>query len=134
MAKQNPIRCVFNVSKIYNEVRHYESEISLKETVLLTDLINISKDRQFNNSKNVSYWLKIRQNNKWSSAITGLKTTHIPLVYYGDIAIKINGINKPTHLLIFQFEPGGKRVVIYLFNNFYPQNTQELNQLLNKLK
>lgn len=134
MAKQNPIKCVYNASKIFKEVRHYKSEKPITETNLLTEKINISKDRKFNNSINVSYWLKIRCKNKWSNAITGLKDTHIPLVYYGDIATISNGKKIPKHLLIFHFTPGGNSVTIYLFENYYPFNTQELNQILNRLK
>ena len=132
MAKHNPIKTVFKEVKRFKQVRHYQSENKAIQTNLLTSLINISKDREFNNSKGVLYWLKIREVKKWSSNITGLKRTKNNFVFFGDIPTKRNGIFKPTHLLIFVFNHQGTAVNIYLFNNYYPLNKRELQNVLSK--
>lgn len=134
MAKQTYFKHVYNVSKVFKEVRHYLSEKPIIEHDFLTETINISKDRKFNNSQNVSYWLRIREQKKWSKVITGLKTTNIPLLYYGDIATSTNGRKLPRHLLIFHFNSGGSKVTVYLFKDYYPSNNEELIRTISTLK
>lgn len=130
MATQTPTQYKFKAFKCFKQVRHYQSENNLTATDLLTDTINISKDRSFNNSKGVSYWLKIREVKKWSKAVTGLKRTSNKLLYYGDIATSTNGVYKPTHLLIFKFVAGGREVSIDIYTNYYPKNQAELQNIL----
>ncbi len=130
MATQQPTQHIFKAIKCFKQVRHYQSEKELTATDLLTTTINISKDREFNNSKDVSYWLKIRDVKKWTKAVTGLKRTKNSLLYFGDIATSKNGVYKPTHLLIFKFRPGGKELLVYLYKHFYPRNTTELQNIL----
>ena len=84
---------VFNVSKEFKQVRHYQSEKELVKNDLLTSTINISKNRMFNKSKDARYFLKIRNGKNRSKTITsGLLTTGNNLVYYGDISIKSNKV------------------------------------------
>jgi len=130
MARQNPIKYVFNVSKPFKEVRHYKSETKITVPNLLTTDLNISKDRRYNNSQNVSYWLKIREKQKWSKVITGLKATNKSLLYYGDIPTQQSNRNIPTHLLVFKFNRGGSQLIIYLYQNYYPSNIQKLQSIL----
>ena len=134
MATQTPAQYNFKAVKCFKQVRHYQSEKKLTATDLLTTTINISKDREFNNSRGVSYWLKIRDVKKWSKAVTGLKRTSNQLLYYGDIATSKNGVHKPTHLLIFKFTPGGKELLVFLYKHFYPKNNTELQSILSKYK
>lgn len=131
MATQ-PIQYTFKAVNCFKQVRHYQSERELTATDLLTSTINISKDREFNNSKGISYWLKIREAKKWSKAVTGLKNTSNQLLYYGDIPTKINGMYKPTHLLIFKFVAGGQKVSIDVYYNYYPKHQAELQNILSK--
>jgi hypothetical protein len=121
---------VFKVSKQFKQVRHYQSEKEL-ENDLLTSIINISKNRMFNNSKDARYFLRIRNGKHWSKTTTsGLLETNKSLLYYGDIAKKVNGIFKKTHLLIFKFNRGGTELKIDVYKNFYPRNTTELLKVL----
>ncbi len=123
---------VFNVTKEFKQVRHYQSEKEL-ENDLLTSTINISKNRMFNNSKGAMYFLRIRNGKRWSKTTTsGLLTTPNKSLYYGDIPKKINGVYKKTHLLIFKFAPGGKQISIYVYKNYYPSNNKELQNILSK--
>lgn len=121
---------VFNVSKEFKQVRHYQSEKEL-ENDLLTSTINIAKNRMFNNSKDARYFLKIRNGKSWSKTTTsGLLETNKSLLYYGDIAIHTNGVFKKTHLLIFKFNRGGTILNIDVFKNYYPRNNSELQNIL----
>ncbi len=130
MAKQ-PTQYIFNVCKEFKQVRHYQSEKELVETDPLTSVINISKNRMFNNSKGAMYFLRIRNGKKWSKTTTsGLLTTKRKSLYYGDIAKRINGIYKKTHLLIFKFAPKGTAINIYVFKDYYPKNNHELQNIL----
>jgi len=124
---------VFNVTKQFKQVRHYQSEKELAETNLLTSTINISKNRMFNNSKDARYFLKIRNGKHWSKTTTsGLLATNKSLLYYGDIAKNVNGIFKKTHLLIFRFNRGGTQLKIDVYKNYYPSNTNKLQNILAK--
>ena len=123
---------VYNVVKEFKQVRHYQSENKL-ENDLLTPIINISKNRRFNNSKDAMYFLRIRNGKRWSKTTTsGLLTTSKSLLFYGDIAKNINGVFKKVHLWIFQFTPNGKKINIYVYKNYYPSNKTELQSILSK--
>ena len=132
MALEQPIKYVFKAFKSFKDVRRYKSVKELKYDRIITSKINISKDRKFNNSKGILYWLKFRISTKWSEAITGLKVTSNPLIYYGNIATTQNGIYKPTHLLVFKFNAGGTILKIDFYRNYYPKNNKELYQILHK--
>jgi len=122
----------FIMCKEFKQVRHYFCEKEL-ENDLLTSTINISKNRMFNNSKGVRYFLRIRNGKRWSKTVTsGLLTTSNNLLFYGDIAKKTNGVFKKTHLLIFLFTPNGKQINIYVYKNYYPKSKQELQNILSK--
>jgi len=132
MAIIKPEKHVFKAFKSFKEVRHYQSVKELKNGNIITSKINISKDRKFNNSKGILYWLKFRLPTKWSKEITGLKVTKKPLLFYGDIPTTKNGIYKPTHLLIFRFNAGGTILKIDLYKDSYPKNDIELQKILLK--
>lgn len=134
MTKQKPIKIVYNVSKTFKEVRHYKSVEPILNTNLLTSEINISKDRKFNNSRGVSYWIKIRHPKKWSKVISGLKSTKRPMLYYGDIPTVLNGRKIPKHLLVFRFVKVENSLTIYLYENYYPTTERELQIILSKHK
>jgi hypothetical protein len=129
MATQQPTQHIFKAVKCFKQVRHYQSEKELNND-LLTSSINIGKDREFNKSKNVSYWLKLREPKKWGKNITGLKKTKNPYVYFGDIPTIKNGVHKPAHLLVFVFNKTGTKLKIHLYKNYYPSNKNELNNIL----
>ena len=131
MATQ-PKRYVYNIYKVYKEVRHYQCTKELNKDELITSTINISKNRKFNNSIGVLYWLKIRKNKKWSKLITGLKTTSDPLVYFGDIPKITNNSFIPQHFIIFRFKKEGIQLIIEVFKNYYPKTDKELHYYLNQ--
>lgn len=125
MATQHK-KYVFRVLKRFGTTRHYQSEITLNPNDLLTSKINISIDRGFSNAKNIRYWFKLRNDNKWSNTITGLKITSNNRLYYGDIPYR-NG--KPQHLLIFIFKNKDEELLIHVYRDFYP-NSKELQRIL----
>ena len=97
----------------YQGVRHYELTATKNGNPVLPEKVNISKDRQFSKSK-ASYWLKIREDNKWSKCLTGLFPTSNGMVYYGDT-------EKRKNFLLFIFTDSDKKLTIYFFSKFYPK-------------
>lgn len=136
MATHTPIRHVYEVQnpERYKEVKHYLIVEVANGNRQLNEMVNISKDRKFSKAKDVDYWLKGKDTNqkKWSKAITGLKPTSTPMVYYGDIPVKQKGKIKPTNLLLFYFYENAKKLIIDVYNDFYTQNKEELQQLIKK--
>ena len=105
-----------NIGK-HKTVKHYELAIVDNGTPQLSQLINISKDRQFAKSA-PSYWLKLRLANKWSASVTGLfKTAVNGLVYSGDFDDK-------THLVLFEFSKNATKLKIYFYLNYFPFDTR----------
>jgi hypothetical protein len=84
--------------------------------------INISKDRQCASS-NPSYWLKIREENKWSKNITGLFLTKEKNLFRGDH-------NKRKSLMLFRFSDNAETLTIFFFKDFF---TGDLNQVLKQI-
>lgn len=136
MAAQNPIRHVYEVQhpERYKEVKHYLIVEITNGNRQLNEMLNVSKDRKFSKAKNIDYWLKGKDTNqkKWSKAITGLKPTLTPMIYYGDISVKYKGKRKPTHLVLFYFYQDAKKLIIDVYSNFYTQNKEELQQLIKR--
>lgn len=103
-----------NVGK-YKSVKHYELISTKNGSNKLTDLINVSKDRNCAKSSPV-FWLQIRKGNKWvKPRLTGLFKTSEKGFFKGDI-------DKRRCLLIFQFVNNG--LVIYYFENYYSGNLE----------
>ena len=80
--------------------------------------INISKDRQCASS-NPSYWLKIREENKWSKNITGLFLTKEKNLFRGDH-------NKRKSLMLFRFSDNAETLTIFFFKDFFTGNLSEV--------
>lgn len=125
MATQKPIIHVFseiNVGK-FKSVKHYELIDVKNGTTQLSNLINISKDRNCAQSM-PDYWLKIKNGNKWSNCITGLFKTGIQNIYKGDT-------QKKKNLIIFKFSDNSETLTAYLFNNYY---TRDLSNIINHIR
>jgi len=103
-----------NVGK-YKSVKHYEL-IDCTGSTVLTNIINISLDRQFAKRSNPKYWLKTHNGKKWSLNITGLFETSVKNVLLGDL-------NKKQHLLIIQETENG--LTVYVYVNYYPYNIHQ---------
>ncbi len=127
MATQNPQKHNFtaiNYGK-FKEVTHYEQTNFETENSHLAYFANISRNREFNNSKNVAFWYKSKELNgkKWGNCITGLKRTSNRNIYFGDIAQVVFNRHVPTHLLIFIFSNEFRNLQILTFKDFYPKDT-----------
>jgi len=101
-----------NIGK-YKGVKHYELVEVQNGKPKLSQLINISKDRNCARSK-PAYWLKTRLVNKWSKAETGLfKTAINGFTYSGDLENK-------THLVLFEFSKDASTLKIFVYFNYFP--------------
>ncbi|RMA56644.1 hypothetical protein BXY75_3347 [Ulvibacter antarcticus] len=119
---------VTHVYKEINEgkfkgVKHYELKEVINGTLQLTELINISKDRNCAQSM-PEYWLKIRNDNKWSKCITGLFKTGINYIYKGDLQRK-------KHLILFKFSTDAKTLKVFVFKDFYTRDLSNVLLLIN---
>ncbi|MDT0649753.1 MULTISPECIES: hypothetical protein [Autumnicola] len=103
----------------YRSVKHYELAEVINGTSLLSETINVQKDRNYAKSM-PDYWLKIRQGKKWSRPITGLFKTTVPGIYIGDS-------QKKKNLILAQFTENKSCITLYYFKNYY---TRDLNKLI----
>lgn len=125
MATQKPIIHIFkevNKGK-YKSTKHFELEEVFNGTSLLSEMINLSKNRNHALSM-PDYWLKIRQGKKWSRYITGLFKIDIKNVFKGDH-------NKRQHLLIFKFSDNAETLTIYYFRNCFTNDLSKVLPLTN---
>ncbi|CAM4091972.1 hypothetical protein [Gillisia limnaea] len=103
----------------FAEVKHYELKEVTNGNPILSNLINVSKNRNFARS-NPDYWLKIREGKKWiNPALTGLFKTSTPLIYYGDH-------NDKKNLIIVRFSANAEEVIIYYFKDYYTRDLKPL--------
>lgn len=122
-----------NVGK-YKEVKHFEL-VSCNCQQLLTDLINVSKDRQFAKIS-PAYWLKNHDGKKWSNSITGLfRVPNKNNVFFGDLRRK-----QDVLIVRIKETSKGDELTAYVYLNYYPFNknlvpTQignEISNMMNK--
>ncbi len=123
MATQPPQPIIHSYTEInpgkFAEVKHYELKEVTNGNQILSNLINVSKDRNFAKS-NPDYWLKIREGKKWKTpALTGLFKTDFSFVYKGDSQHKKN-------LIIVKFSNDASQVSIYYFKDFYTHDLKPL--------
>jgi hypothetical protein len=125
-ATPKPIVHVFkeyNIGK-FKTTKHYQLETVSNGSNQLTDIINISKDRNCALSM-PDYWLQIREGNKWKiPRLTGLFKTGANLIYKGDT-------KKRTNLVLFKFSDNAESLAIYFYSNFF---TKDTTALLNTIK
>ena len=122
MATVKPITHVFseiNEGK-FKGVKHYELIEVKNGTSKLTELINISKDRQCAQSI-PDYWLKERNGKKWFKQwTTGLFKTGFRNIYKGDKDHK-------KHLIVFKFTDNAKILTAYYYKDYY---TNDISKVL----
>lgn len=125
-ATPKPIVHVFkeyNIGK-FKTTRHYELENVSNGANQLTDIINISKDRNCAQSM-PDYWLQIRDGNKWKKPrLTGLFRTGANLIFKGDT-------DKRTNLVLFKFSDNAETLTIYFYSNYY---TKDITTLLKTIQ
>jgi hypothetical protein len=125
-ATPKPIVHVFkeyNIGK-FKATKHYQLETVSNGTNQLTDIINISKDRNCAQSL-PEYWIQIRDGNKWKKLrLTGLFKTSANLIFKGDT-------QKRTNLVLFKFSDNAETLTIYFYSNFY---TRDITTLLNTIQ
>ncbi|MCM8568875.1 hypothetical protein NE848_05770 [Gramella jeungdoensis] len=102
----------------YRSVRHFELKTVKNGKSVLSDRINLQKDRQFAKSF-PKYWLKIRKGKKWSRPITGLFDTDRPNLFHGDSQYK-------KHLIIVHIPNQSGQVSIYYFQNYFTLNHADI--------
>jgi hypothetical protein len=113
----------YNIGK-FKTTRHYRLETVLNGINRLTDIINISKDRNCAQSM-PEYWVQIRDGNKWKKPrLTGLFKTGVNLIFKGDT-------QKRTNLVLFKFSDNAETLTIYFYSNFY---TKDITTLLNTIQ
>ncbi len=123
MATQPPQPIIHSYTEInpgkYAEVKHYELKEVTNGNPILSNLINVSKDRKFARS-NPDYWLKIKEGKKWKTpALTGLFKTEFPYIYKGDS-------EKKNNLILAIFAKDASQVIIYYFKDFYTRDLKAL--------
>ncbi len=125
-ATATPIIHVFkeyNIGK-FKSTKHYEIKTVTNGTNQLTDIINISKDRDCAQSM-PEYWIQIREDNKWKKPrLTGLFKTSENLIFKGDT-------EKKKNLLLFRFSKDAETLTIYFYSNFYTKDLRTLLQTIN---
>jgi len=107
----------------FRSVRHYMLSGILDGVSLLSNAINISKDRQFSKAS-PDFWLKTRIGNKWSNCVTGLFKTGFKNIYKGDIDNK-------KHLVIFKFLRNDSVVLVFYYENYYTSDLSNILQFVN---
>ena len=106
-----------NVGK-FKSVKHYELKRTENGNTQLSNLINISKNRDFAKSK-PDYWLKIKKEKKFSGCLTGLFKTGIKDTFKGDVDSK-------KHLVVFRFTDDASVLIIYYYENYYTDDLSNL--------
>lgn len=107
-----------NIGK-YKATKHYELVAIDNPINKLSNLVNISKDRNCAQSM-PDYWFKIKQGKKYSNWLTGLFKTNERNVFKGDL-------DKKKHLILFKFSDNASTLTIKYFENYY---TKDLTNLL----
>lgn len=119
---------------VYNEinegkfkgVKHYELIEVKNGTQILSNLLNIQKDRGFA-KVNPTYWLKIRLVKKWQT-LTGLFYTSVNYVFIADKGKD----NTKEDLIIVQFKKDNqKALIVYYFKNYY---TNDITKVIHLIK
>ena len=120
-ATANPVIHVFNEINAgkYKSVKHFELQKVINGKTLLSNSINISKNRDYALSS-PDYWLRIKQGNNWGGYLTGLFKTSRNNIFRGDV-------NKRQHLLIFEFSDNSNTLTVNYFQNYFTADLSNLS-------
>ena len=110
----------------YKSVRHFELFENSSVKYLLSDRINIRKDRGFGRSM-PDYWLRAWENGRWSKTpISRLYKIDRETFYFGYLGEK-------KHLLIYKFSEDLGDLMIYYFENYFTNNLTKPLDLISQL-
>ncbi|WP_179344226.1 hypothetical protein [Winogradskyella ursingii] len=99
----------------YKSVKHYELQKTLNGTSLLSDLLNVSKDRMCAKSSPL-FWVQTHNGKKWvKPRLTGLFKTPKKHTYKGDAMDK-------KHLIIVKFLDNYDYMIVFYFKDFYTRD------------
>lgn len=113
-----------NIGK-YTSTRHFKCVNNDYVNTPLSELLNISKDR--NCAKSMpDYWVQVREHNKWKKPrLTGLFKTQYPKIYRGDIS-------RRKHLLLVKFLDHSNTMIVYYFENYHTTNMANIIDFINQ--
>lgn len=128
-----PIVLIYDATNLgkFKGTTHYELKEVINSILTdtdLTELLNLSADRECAKSS-PTYWLQVRHENKWHKPrLTGLFKTELQNIYKGDTQ---KGRNK----LVFVFSDLRQTLTVYYFKNsnyphFYKDDLSRFKQVL----
>jgi len=105
---------------------------------IYTSAIRVEKQRGFNSSKDIHYWLVIQDNDTWSrcTRLTGLRSIKKMRAYYGDQKEPFvkSPKGKPKSLIILQFAQDNKSLVVDYFPMYYPYSNETRTKIFDTHK
>ena len=127
----NPIVLIYDATNLgkFKATIHYQLREGNLSNTDLTELLNISDDRECAKSSPI-YWLQIRHNNKWQKPrLTGLFKTELQNTFKGDTQLV-------TNKLVFVFSNQRQTLTVYYFKDlkyprFYQDDLSHFKGLLN---
>lgn len=120
-------RHIYEVRKVLRVYTVYQLKHVQKGANQLTELIRIEDYRGFSRGSGFNEYLRLRTSSSWakSEKVTGLKFTKNENIFFGD---RLH--NGKKNLLLFQFTPDRKTLVIDYFPAFYPANKETIQELI----
>lgn len=118
------IYLVDNIVKSYSVFKLDKSKSNL---ILLTDILRIENFSGKSNAVGIDKYLRLRTSSNWSTCekVTGLRSTPIKNVFYGDRIV-----NGKKNLLIFIFSNDFKTLRIDVYRSFYPKTPLILKSII----
>lgn len=113
-----------NIGK-YTSTRHYKCVNDDFKKSPLSELLNISKDR--NCAKSMpDFWVQVREDEKWKKPrLTGLFKTNHPNIYKGDIS-------KRRHLIMVKFLEKTNAIIVFFFEDYHTSDIDALIPFINE--
>jgi hypothetical protein len=120
-------RHLYHLKEALRVYSYYQLKYVENGTNQLTELIRIEDYRGFSRGCGFDKYLRLRTSSNWKKGeqVTGLKFTKNDNIFFGD---RIH--NGVKNLILFQFSPDRKTLIIDYFKGFYPKNKEVLQNLL----
>lgn len=119
-------RHIYKIEKALKSYSVYQLSRSEFGECKLTSFLRIEEYRGFSNATGIKDYLRLRDTNNWATCemVTGLRPTTKELVFYG------NRAKGAKSLLLFQFSPDRKTLIIDVFPAFYPNHKGILQKIV----